>query len=202
MRTYPVALVVEGLPVLVVGGGRVAARKVRGLVEAGAAVHVVATSVCDDIRGVSGVTWEERPYDARDVVDRRLVVTATGDRAVDAAVHDDADRAGVWVNAADDPTSCTFLLPSVLRRGDLTIAVSTGGRSPAAASWLRARFEDEIGPEYGALVDLLAEARDGVRAGGRSSESVDWRAALDSGILDLVRDGRVAEARERLHAWL
>lgn len=198
---YPVSLVVAGHSVLVVGGGDVAARKVEGLLVCGAVVHVVAPSVGDAIRQ-SGATWEERPYRAGDVEGRRLVFVATDDPDVNRAVHDDADAAGIWVNSADDPDNCTLTLPAVARRGPITVAVSTGGSSPALAGWLRDRIERELGPEYEALVELLAGARDRIRAAGGSTEQRDWQNLLDSGILEWIRAGKIAEARERLEAWL
>jgi len=199
---YPVSLVLEGRPVLVVGGGRVAARKVDGLLACGAQVHVVAPRVADELKQRHGVTVEERPYRDGDVAGYRLVVSATDDAAVNRAVYDEAEAAGVWVNSADDPANCTFTLPSVLRRGPMTVAVSTGGHSPGLAAWLRRRLEEEIGPEYETLLDLLAQARTEVQAEGRSTEGVDWQSALDSEILEMIRAGRVNEARERLRSWL
>ena len=193
MRLYPVGLVVEGRPVLVVGGGSVAARKVEGLLECGARVHVVAIRVDDEVRA-SGATFEERPYRAGDVTGYRLVVTATDDPAVNAAVAADAEAAGVWVNAADDPANCTFTLPAVLRRGPVTVAVATGGASPALSAWLRDRIAADIGPEYAMLAEMLAEAR-------AEDRDRDWRNILDSGILEDIKAGRIAEARERLQSW-
>jgi precorrin-2 dehydrogenase/sirohydrochlorin ferrochelatase len=199
---YPVSLALDGRPVLVVGGGRVAARKIEGLLACGARVHVVAPRVADELRDRAGVTVEERPYRDGDVAGYRLVLSATDDPAVNRAVHDQAEAAGVWVNSADDPANCTFTLPSVLRRGPMTVAVSTGGHSPGLAAWLRRGLEEEIGPEYETLLDLLAEARAGVQAEGRSTEGIDWQSALDSEILEMIRAGRVNEARERLRSWL
>jgi len=191
---YPVGLIVAGRRVLVVGGGKVAADKVRNLVACGADVHVVAPRVDDAITAIDGVTVEQRAYRPGEAADDgyRLVIAATDDPAVNRQVHDDADAAGVWVNAADDPANCTFTLPAVLRRGSVTVSVATGGASPALAAWLRDRLAgSEVGPEYEVLADLLAEAR---AAGPRG----DWRNILDSGILDDIRAGRIAEARERL----
>jgi siroheme synthase-like protein len=191
---YPVGLIVAGRRVLVVGGGKVAADKVRNLVACGADVHVVAPRVDDAITAIEGVTVEQRAYRPGEAAGDgyRLVIAATDDPAVNRQVHDDADAAGVWVNAADDPANCTFTLPAVLRRGSVTVSVATGGASPALAAWLRDRLAgSEVGPEYEVLADLLAEAR---AAGPRG----DWRNILDSGILDDIRAGRIAEARERL----
>ena len=108
----------------------------------------------------------------------------------------------MWVNSADDPANCSFTLPSRIRQGSLLVTFATGGRSPAVATWLRRRFSEEFGPEYGTLIDLLATEREALRASGRSSEGLDWQPALDSGMLELIREGRLAEAKERLQACL
>jgi siroheme synthase-like protein len=200
MGTYPVNLVVEGVPVLVVGGGRVATGKVRRLVEAGARVTCVAPEVSDEIAAM-GVTVERRPYERGEVGGYRLAVTATGTE-VDAQVFEDAEARGIWVNAADDPAHCSFTLPAVARRGAIQVAVSTDGQSPAMASWLRARFEAELGPEHETLLRILHEQREALRSKGTPTEGLAWREALDSGLLDLIREGRIAEARERLQACL
>jgi precorrin-2 dehydrogenase/sirohydrochlorin ferrochelatase len=199
---YPANLVVEGRPCLVVGGGPVAARKAEGLLACGAEVHVVAERVGPDVRALPGVTWEERSYQPGEVAGYRLAVAATDAEEVNAAVYADAEAAAVWVNSADDPAHCSFTLPSVVRRGSLMVTVSTGGRSPALASWLKARLASELGPEYEVLLDLLATEREAVRAAGRSTEELDWQKALDSDMLDLIREGHVAHARERLQACL
>jgi len=199
---YPVNLKLRGVPVLVVGGGPVALAKVRGLLDADADVTVVATDVVDALAGLPGVRVERRPYERGEVAKYRLAVTATGDPAVDGAVFEDAQAAAVWVNAADDPAHCSFTLPARIRRGPLLVTFSTGGRSPALASWLRERFEAEIGPEYEVLVDLLAEARAELVARGDSPVNAGWKVALDSGMLDLIREGDLAEAKERLQACL
>ncbi|MDQ1402586.1 MAG: precorrin-2 dehydrogenase [Actinomycetota bacterium] len=199
---YPVNLIVAGRACLVVGGGPIAARKAAGLVSCGARVHVIAAAVSPAVRALDGVTWEEREYRVGDVVGYRLVITATGDPAVDGAVAADADSAGIWVNSADDPANCSFTLPAVLRRGELVVTVSTGGRSPALATWLRDQLSAQLGPEYLDLLDLLAEAREELRATGRSTEGLDWQSALNSGMLDLIRTGDLNRARERLQACL
>ena len=118
------------------------------------------------------------------------------------AVFDDGEAAGVWVNAADDPERCSYTLPARLDRGRVLVTVSTGGHSPALASWLRDRLAEQVGDEVDTLAGLLADARAELLATGRSSLAADWRTALDSGMLDLVRAGRLDEARERLRASL
>lgn len=198
---YPVNLLVAGRRVLVVGGGAVAAEKARGLLAAGAVVHLVATEVRDEVRALD-LTWEERPYVRGDVLGYRLAVACTDDPAANQAVFDDGESAGIWVNAADDPERCSYTLPARLDRGRLLVTVSTAGHSPALSSWLRDQLAARLGPEYDTLIDLLAEARADLVAAGRPTLGADWRSALDSGMLDLVRAGRLDEARELLKASL
>lgn len=199
---YPISLLVEGRDCLVVGGGQVAARKAGELASCGAAVCVVAPGVVDDLQGRPGVTVKRRPYRPEDVRGRWLVVAATGDRAVNRAVAADAEAVGVWVNAVDDPEVCSFTAPAVLRRGPVMVAVSTGGHSPAMASWLRDGLAAVVGPEIGRAAELLGEARAALRATGRSTAGVDWRKILDSDMLELVRAGDTERARERLKQCL
>ncbi len=142
---YPVGLVVQGRRCLVVGGGRVAARKIGGLLSCGAAVTVVAPEVHVAIgelaeSGVIAAIDESplevhiRPYRSGEAADYLLVVAATGEAAVDDEVHRDAVGAGIWVNVADDPSRCTFVLPAVARDGVVSVAVSTAGASPASGA--------------------------------------------------------------------
>ncbi|MHB8681622.1 MAG: precorrin-2 dehydrogenase/sirohydrochlorin ferrochelatase family protein [Acidimicrobiales bacterium] len=203
---YPVGLVVRGRRCLVVGGGRVAARKVQSLLACGASVTMVAPEVHEalGILAANGtiaaiedapLDVQVRPYEAGEAARYRLVVTATGDPAVDAAVFEDADGAGVWVNSADDPEHCTFVLPAVWRDGPVSVAVSSGATSPALAGWLRDRVAAGIPPDMGALAELLGEARRAVQEEGRSTESIDWRTLLEGELPRLVADGRLEEAR-------
>ena len=199
---YPVNLVLAGRSVLVVGGGAVATSKVEGLLEGGAdTVTVVAPEVSDELRALP-VRIEQRPYRSPEAAEHRLVVTATDDPAVNHQVFADADAAGVWVNSADDPANCSFTLPARVRREHLLVTFATGGRSPAVATWLRRRFEAEFGPEYDDLLELLSAERERIKAAGGSTEGLNWQEALDSGMLDLLRSKRIAEAREVLRRCL
>ncbi|MGH8977025.1 MAG: precorrin-2 dehydrogenase/sirohydrochlorin ferrochelatase family protein, partial [Acidimicrobiia bacterium] len=105
-------------------------------------------------------------------------------------------------NSADDPDTCSLTVLSVVRRSDRVLAIGTGGRSPALAAHLRQKFDEELGPEYAILLDLLSEAREAMRAEGRSTEDADWQQAFRSGIVDLVRAGRIADAKELLSTCL
>jgi siroheme synthase-like protein len=198
---YPVNLVVAGRRCVVVGGGSVAARKVQGLVAAGADVVVVAPSVGDAVRA-EGVAVIERAYRSGDLDGAWLAIAATDDADVNRQVHADGDAARVWVNAADDPPACSFTLPAVVRQGPVMVAVSTAGHSPALAGWIRGQVAAQLGPEIALLAEWLSEARETLKAEGRSTEDVDWRRALDSDMLELIRTGQTALARERLQACL
>jgi siroheme synthase-like protein len=175
----------------------VAARKVRGLLECGASVTVIAPSLSDDMEALTASLHavERRPYRRGDASAYRLVVTATGIPAVDGAAFADGEAAGVWVNSADDPANCSFILPAVHRDGDVTVSVSTGGLSPALASWLRDKLAAEYAEHLGTLAQLLGEGRERLRRAGAPTDSVDWTALLDGPLLDLVRSGDVDAAR-------
>jgi precorrin-2 dehydrogenase/sirohydrochlorin ferrochelatase len=202
---YPANLLVRGRRVVVVGGGRIAARKIEPLLEAGALVEVVSPEVGTEVRtwaDAGRLVLHERTFRAGDLEGAWLALTATDDPVVNTAVHAAGEAGRVWVNSADDPANCSFTLMSVIRRGDLVVSVGTGGRSPALAAQLRRRMEEEIGPEYETLLDLLADAREELRGAGRSSEDANWQSVFDGGIVDLVRNGRVDEARELLRTCL
>lgn len=199
--TYPISLVLAGHRCLVVGGGHVALRKVEGLLAADARVTVVAPRVVEQISALD-VDVERRPYAAGEAARYRIVVTATGRPEVDRAVFADGERAGVLVNAADDVPGCAFILPAVVRRGPVSVAVSTAGTSPALASWLRDRVACVVGPDVEILAAMLGRTREAVRAAGRSSESLPWRELLDGPLPGLVAEDRLDEAERILASWV
>jgi siroheme synthase-like protein len=194
---YPVSLDVADRPCLVVGGGPVAARKARSLLECGAAVTVVSPSLSEDMEALEPLlhALERRPYLRGDAASFRLVVTATGIPDVDGAVYADAEAAGIWVNSADDPAHCSFILPAVHRDGAVTVSVSTGGLSPALASWLRDRIADQWDGSVGTLAQLLGEARAQLQSSGSPRDWVDWTGLLEGPLPELVRSGDLKGAR-------
>jgi precorrin-2 dehydrogenase/sirohydrochlorin ferrochelatase len=198
---YPVALDLRDRLCLVVGGGPVAEAKVEGLLEAGARVTVVSPEVTESL-----ATWAidgriiHRPHEYRadDLDGQQLVFSATDRREVTKAVAADARRRGLWVNAADDPAFCDFLLPSVLRRGRLIVAVSTGGASPALAARVRRDLEAYFAPEYDELVELAAEVRAELRSRAQRPVAEAWRGAFDRDLVVLLAEGRRGDAKARL----
>lgn len=150
---------------MVVGGGRVAARKVKGLLASEASVRVVSPDLGADLDALArggAIKWSARSYRSDDLEGAFLVIAATDDEAVQKQVFIDAEKKRLLVNVADVPARCNFILPALLRRGDLCLAVSTGGKSPALAKVLRKELEKRFGPEYKILVDFLGELRPAV----------------------------------------
>ncbi len=195
MTVYPINLVVTGRDCLVVGGGGVGARKARGLVDCGAAVTVISPAVAPALRELADageIAWAERGYRSGDVNGRFLVFAASGDPEINARVVADARRAGALCNAADRPGEGDFTLPAVLRRGALTLAVSTGGASPALSRRIRMTLEETFGSEYETALELLGAARARLLAREHDPDGHRdrFRALLDDGLLALLRDGR------------
>jgi precorrin-2 dehydrogenase len=168
MGLYPVVLELAERPVLVIGGGEVAERKVEALLAAGARVTVKSpalTKRLDEWDRADRIRWIAGSYQRGDVAGYALVFVATDDGAINAAVAAEARASGSWVNAADDPAHCDFMLPSVLRRGPLTVAVSTSGTCPALAKMIRERLEEYFVDEHTTLAHAAAAARRDLREG-------------------------------------
>jgi precorrin-2 dehydrogenase/sirohydrochlorin ferrochelatase len=198
---YPLFVELAGRRCLVVGGGVVAERRVAGLLAAGAAVTVVAPTLTDRLRTLAAagqIVHEARPYGAGDVAGHELVFVAADGPGVSEAVLAEGRRARVWVNAADDPEHCDFILPAVVRRGDLTVAIATGGRSPALTRAIREELEAYFTDDYAALAELAAEVRGELRARRRSPDGDTWRRALGADLRRLLTEGRRDEAKQRL----
>jgi siroheme synthase-like protein len=157
---YPIFLDLSGRRCVVVGGGAVAARKARKLLEAGAEVVVVSPEVHPDL-GDMGVEVHERSYEHGDLEGADLAFAATDRREVNAAVAREAKARGIRVNVADRPTEGDFAVPSTLGRGGLQVAVSTGGASPTLARRIKNELEEVFGPEWAGVVEELETVRRG-----------------------------------------
>jgi len=189
----------SGRLVLLVGGGRVAARKIAALLEAGARVRLVAPELAAETQALcaqAGVELRRRGFLPADLEGAALVISATGDQALNRAVADEAGRRGLFVNVVDVPALCSFIVPAVLRRGDLVVAVSTSGASPAAAARLRRDLEGRFGPEWALYLRILKLARARLTALGRpaaENRPLFYR-LVDSGLLATVAAGDAAGA--------
>jgi siroheme synthase-like protein len=205
MGLYPIVLELARRPCLVVGGGLVAERKVEGLLAADADVTVVSpviTELLSAYRAAGRIRHHARPYRPGDLQGKALVFTALDDPEATWAIVAEAQALGVWLNAADDPAHCSFILPGVVRRGALTIAVASGATSPAVTRALREHLDSVLGAEWTTLAALAAEARRDLQAARRPADGEVWRRALGPAVRTLIADGHVDEARHRLRAIL
>jgi precorrin-2 dehydrogenase/sirohydrochlorin ferrochelatase len=204
---YPIALELSGRRCVVTGGGQAAEGKARALLEAEADVVVIAPRVSNGFSELARrgeLTHIARRYQRGDLAGAFLVIAADSDRAVRADVFAEAEEERVLCNAVDDVEHCHFAVPSIVRRGELLLAISTGGRAPALAKRLRRRLTEQFGWQWEALIDLLGD----VRAETLPTRTVDfttwaarWKDVLDreEELLALLDEGRVDEARARIY---
>jgi precorrin-2 dehydrogenase/sirohydrochlorin ferrochelatase len=196
-----VNLLLDGRKCVVVGGGAVAARKARSLCDAGGRVLVVAPEIDDDLAAMERdgrLAIERRPFAAADLAGAFVAVAATDDPAVNRAAFAAARAAGVLVNVVDRPEMCDFFVPASIARGELQIAISTGGTGPGAAKMIRRDLESRLSDDYAALVEIVAACRDALfvkfpKNPARRHAAMQRVLALD--LLALIRAGRGAEAR-------
>lgn len=199
---YPIGLSLEGQPCLVVGGGPVAQRKIATLLRYGARVTVISPTVTETVRRwarAGTIRYDARPFRASDINTQRLVYGATDDRRTQRAVFSAARRKHIFVNIVDEPSLCSFIAPAQVKRGNLTIAISTGGRAPGLAKRVRQDIERAIGPEYGQLLRLLERARPAIRAAvptvaGRKRA---LQRLIDEDVLSELRRGHHRSAARR-----
>jgi precorrin-2 dehydrogenase/sirohydrochlorin ferrochelatase len=197
MKYYPIFLRIDGKVCLVVGGGAVATQKVESLLAAHAAVRVVSPRLTPRLRELAeraAIEWCERVYHAGDLEGVFLVVAATSDENLHESIHREAERAGVLLNVVDRPRWCGFIVPSIARRGDLTVAVSTGGACPALARKVRLDIERLLGPEYERALELLSRLRLRLRGQKRSfaARQEIFDRLLASPLLENLRRGDAA----------
>lgn len=205
MALFPLFVELAGRPCVVLGGGAVAERKVAGLLEAGAVVTIVSpvlTPALTALVSAGRIAHIERGYRPGDLAGASLAFAATDDGTINAAVAHEGRERGVWVNAADDPAHCDAILPAVVRRGAITIAVGTGGASPALARAVRERVELALPEAYGALAEIAGSVRRELRAAGRRATAEAWQDALRDGLTPLLEGGGRDEAARRLRARL
>jgi siroheme synthase-like protein len=191
MRYLPVMLDLKDCPVLVVGAGAVAARKAALLVRGGARVTVVAPEIGAEMERLASredrLRIARRRFGASDLGGVRLVFAATNDAKVQSDIAAEAEKKGVWVNAADEPENCTFLMPALLERGPLQVAVSTGGASPALARRVRDEIDAALGPEFVEAAEVLGELRERFERGEARGRA--FTRLLDEGLLEALRQG-------------
>jgi len=196
---YPVSLNIKGRKCVVVGGGEVALRKVKALLEHGARVTVISPELGPELVQLAEhgeVAALNREYRAGDLKDSFLAIAATDDSDINRRIVREAKNKAVLVNVVDDAENSDFIVPSCLRRGDVTIAVATAGRSPALARKIRISLEKDFGEEYAALALLIDEVRAELKRQGITVGGDDWQAALDlDRLIELLSKGEKEKAR-------
>lgn len=206
MALYPIFIEAKNRKVLVIGGGNVGAEKVRGLLAAEADITLVSPTLVEELRGHADsgrIKHLPRPYREDDLDGGwEWVMVATDDGAINADVAHAAKARGLWVNAADDPKYCDFILPAVVRKGKITLAASTSGTSPALARRLREELDAYLTEEMPALADLLAEVRAEIRELGLKVENDTWQTAIDERLRVLLAQRKHRQARAHLIAGL
>ena len=201
MRYYPVFLDIGGKPVIVIGGGNIAHQKVVGLLKASAELTVVSPDLNQEMASLAAggrFRHVERDYEPGDLEGYLLAFVATDDRSVNATVAAEGKERRVWVNAVDDPPYCDFIMPGIAQQGNLIVAVSTSGTSPAMARKMREEIETFLTEDYALMLELAAEVRAELREKGMLVDSEVWNKALDNDLRRLLAEGKRAEAKERL----
>lgn len=203
MDYLPIFLDVKGQPCLVVGAGEVAVRKCAMLRSAGALVTVVAPNPCAEIvelcdRGA--IRYNRKAFSATDLEDHRLVIAATNDRELNRVIHKHAKERGTLINVVDQPTLCNFVMPSIVDRSPLVVAVSSGGAAPVLARLVRARLETLIPASFGRLAALAGKFRSAVKARFHSTQArrTFWEKVLQGPVAEMVFAGQEAAAERAL----
>jgi precorrin-2 dehydrogenase / sirohydrochlorin ferrochelatase len=199
---YPIFLNLRGKRCVVIGGGNVALRKVKALLDCGANVTMISPKPTPEIVKLSkkrAIHFIQRDYEKEDLGDAAIAFACTDVKKVNRKVAVDAKEAGVLVNVADDPRPSDFIIPSFFRKGNLTVAISTAGVSPALARKIRAKLEKSLGEEYALLLSIIGEVRSTIREKGIMVSVEAWQGALD---LDLLIKLVQAGQREKAKAFL
>jgi precorrin-2 dehydrogenase len=203
MTYYPVFLDIHLRPCLVIGGGAVGSRKVDVLVENGAQVTVVSPDVTDRLDTLSQqavIVLKKRLYRSSDLDGMFLVIGATDDEALNRRISEDAEKRQILCNIVDRPEICSFIVPAIVKRGDLILAISTSGKSPAFAKKLRKELAQQFGEEYGQFLQLMGAIRRKLLAGAHEPEAHKhlFNQIIDEGLLDMIRENK----KERINAVL
>lgn len=195
-KFYPLLLRLDDRPVLVIGGGRVAERKVASLLECGAKVSIVSRELTQGLERL--MEQDQLHYLGRDFLpehlnDKLLCIVSTDEMDFNIRVARAAKEKGVIVNVVDYPVECDFIVPSIVRRGDFVIAISTSGKSPAFSKAMRKELESLYGPEYGIFLDIIGAIRSFLIRSGASQEKKNkvFEKLWNSDMIDKIRQGDV-----------
>lgn len=203
MKYYPVNLDIRNRKCLVVGGGAVGTRKVMTLLDCGAKVTVVSTDVAEKLQELSDsdiIKLEKRPFQISDLDEMFLVIGATDNQEINKEIHSEAERLGILCNIADRPEDCNFILPAIVNRGDLIIAISTSGKSPAFAKKMRKDLEKEFGTEYAEFLKLMGEIRNKLLSEDHEPEAHKhlFEQLIKRDLVEMIKDRDIAAVNSLL----
>lgn len=203
-KYYPAFIDLEGQLCLIVGGGEIAEQKVESLLECGARVTIISPDLTPRLHEhaeAGMLCWRPRRYEPGDVEGYFLVVCATDVQDMNEQVAADGFARNLLVNVVDAPKLCSFIVPSIVRQGDLCIAISTGGASPAMSKRIRQQLEHQFGPEYAILLDILGSYRARMKEcylDDFNQRLAIWESLVHADLLDLIRDGLIDEVRQKV----
>jgi siroheme synthase-like protein len=190
---YPVYLNLKGRRCVVFGGGAVAEEKITKLLSSGAIISVISPDATPDIRSLADqgkVEWQPRKYQPGDLGGAFMGIAATNKREVNRCIFHEAEQSGTLLNVVDDPVFCSFIAPAVVKRGEVTLAISTGGASPALARKLRESLEDSPALEWADLASVMSRVRREVKRLGVTVDRQRWQCSMTHEVLRLVQSGR------------
>jgi precorrin-2 dehydrogenase/sirohydrochlorin ferrochelatase len=204
-QLYPAFLSLRGKTCVVVGGGRVAARKVRSLLSTGAHIIVISPLLHTELQellATSAIRHIPAPYAKEHLASASLVFAATNDPAVNQQVTQDARQQGLWINIADDPDSSDFHVPATIHRQDLTLAISTAGSSPAFARYVRELLEQALHESLGQALEMIAQARPHILAAPKTQQAQRWDSLLSLHLETVIATEGYPAAHSRFAQWL
>jgi precorrin-2 dehydrogenase / sirohydrochlorin ferrochelatase len=201
MKYYPIYLNMKDRSVLIVGGGHIAWQKIPALLESEARVHVVSPDALPEIEAQAGANklkWTRRTYQTADIEKSYLVIAATDDPELQKQVAAEARARNIWVNVVDVTPLCDFIAPAIVSQGEMQIAISTGGASPALARFIREKLEPQFGPEYGVLTDMLQKHRPEILKLPKQRRQEIWEHVITQEFIDRVKREGPATAESKL----
>ncbi len=205
MKYYPVYLNLKDRRVVLVGAGGIALQKIHALLEAEAQIRVVAPDAVPEIAELARerrVEWLRRTYQSTDLEEASLVIAATDDPELQKRVAAEARARQIWVNVVDVTPLCDFIAPAIVSRGDVQIAISTGGASPALARFLREKVEPLLGPEVGVLAEVLQRYRPRILKLSKARREGVWEAIINEEFLGRLKREGVSAAEARIQELL
>jgi len=205
MTHYPVFLRLGAKKVVLIGGGAVALQKIPALLEAGAQLTVISPEALVEIERFAAegkLRWEKRRYNANDLEGAALAIAATDDDALQRQAAADCRARNIWVNVVDVPPLCDFIAPAIVRRGDVQVAISTGGAAPALAKYLRKTLERTLGDEYAIVARLAKRVRPDVLKWPKPRRAGFWECVASDYFIELVRRDGAERAEAKMKEWV